>query len=78
MEEVARHQLQENTLIPGALDFSTVRGLSREVEQLLTRHRPQTVGQAGRIAGVTPAAIALLLVHLRRFQPLPAESQHIA
>ncbi len=78
MEEVARHQLQENTVIPEALDFSMVRGLSREVEQVLTRHRPQTVGQAGRIAGVTPAAIALLLVHLRRFQPLPAESQHIA
>ncbi len=78
MEEVTRHQHQENAAIPESLDFSTVRGLSREVEQLLTRHRPQTVGQAGRIAGVTPAAIALLLVHLRRFQPLPAESQHIA
>jgi len=78
MEEVTRHRHQENTVIPGHLDFSTVRGLSREVEQLLTRHRPQTVGQAGRIAGVTPAATALLLVHLRRSQPLPVESQHIA
>ena len=65
-EEVARHRDQESLEIPDQLDYSLVRGLSREVEQLLTRHRPQTVGQAGRIAGVTPAAIALLLVHLRR------------
>ncbi|MHB8354481.1 MAG: tRNA uridine-5-carboxymethylaminomethyl(34) synthesis enzyme MnmG [Burkholderiales bacterium] len=78
LEEVMRHRRQESTVIPGHLDFSTVRGLSREVEQLLTRHRPQTVGQAGRIAGVTPAAVALLLVHLRRSQPFTAESRHIA
>ncbi len=78
LEEVSRHRNQEQTVIPEQLDFSTVRGLSREVEQLLARHRPQTVGQAGRIAGVTPAAIALLLVHLRRFQTLPNESQRIA
>ncbi|MBU6505157.1 MAG: tRNA uridine-5-carboxymethylaminomethyl(34) synthesis enzyme MnmG [Betaproteobacteria bacterium] len=65
-EEVARHRDQEHLLIPDNMDYARVRGLSREVEQLLTRHRPQTVGQASRIAGVTPAAVALLLVHLRR------------
>ncbi|MDE2344678.1 MAG: tRNA uridine-5-carboxymethylaminomethyl(34) synthesis enzyme MnmG [Betaproteobacteria bacterium] len=65
-EEVARHRDQEHLPIPDHMDFASVRGLSREVEQLLNRHRPQTVGQASRIAGVTPAAVALLLVHLRR------------
>lgn len=65
-EEVARHRDQEHLPIPDDMDYACVRGLSREVEQLLTRHRPQTVGQASRIAGVTPAAVALLLVHLRR------------
>ncbi|MDE1989919.1 MAG: tRNA uridine-5-carboxymethylaminomethyl(34) synthesis enzyme MnmG [Betaproteobacteria bacterium] len=65
-EEVARHRDQEHLPIPDDMDYARVRGLSREVEQLLTRHRPQTVGQASRIAGVTPAAVALLLVHLRR------------
>jgi tRNA uridine 5-carboxymethylaminomethyl modification enzyme len=43
-----------------------VRGLSIEVQQKLTQHRPETIGQAARISGVTPAAIALLLVHLKR------------
>ncbi len=65
-EEVERHRQQEHLPIPDGMDFAAVRGLSREVEQLLSRHRPQTLGQAGRIAGVTPAALALLLVHLRR------------
>ena len=65
-EEVERHRQQEHLPIPDEMDFAAVRGLSREVEQLLSRHRPQTIGQAGRIAGVTPAALALLLVHLRR------------
>jgi tRNA uridine 5-carboxymethylaminomethyl modification enzyme len=48
-----------------------VRGLSAEVQQKLNRHRPETLGQAARISGVTPAAISLLLVHLKRgFRPL--------
>jgi tRNA uridine 5-carboxymethylaminomethyl modification enzyme len=47
-----------------------VRGLSVEVQQKLDRHRPETIGQASRISGITPAAISLLLVHLKRgFQP---------
>ena len=48
------------------LDYTAVRGLSKEVQQKLNQHRPETVGQASRIQGVTPAAISLLLVHLKR------------
>ena len=47
-------------------DYAKVRGLSVEVQQKLNRHRPQTLGQASRISGVTPAAISVLLVHLKR------------
>jgi tRNA uridine 5-carboxymethylaminomethyl modification enzyme len=52
--------------LPEAIAYSRVRGLSFEVQQQLNAHRPETLGQAGRISGVTPAAISLLLVHLRR------------
>lgn len=65
-EEVARHEAHETTRIPPALDYDRVRGLSIEVRQKLKTQRPETVGQAARISGVTPAAISLLLVHLKR------------
>lgn len=65
-DEVARGRRLEAMAIPDGLDYERVRGLSHEVRQLLQNHRPGTVAQAGRIAGVTPAAISLLLVHLRR------------
>jgi tRNA uridine 5-carboxymethylaminomethyl modification enzyme len=52
--------------LPRELDYRTVKGLSAEVQQKLERHRPETIGQAARISGVTPAAISLLLVHLKR------------
>jgi tRNA uridine 5-carboxymethylaminomethyl modification enzyme len=55
----------EGTEIPAEFDFDAVGGLSTEVRQKLAAVRPRTVGQAGRIAGVTPAAISLLLVYLR-------------
>ena len=64
--EVERHAAQERLPIPADLDYAAVRGLSREVQQKLAQHRPETVGQASRIQGVTPAAISLLLVHLKR------------
>jgi tRNA uridine 5-carboxymethylaminomethyl modification enzyme len=64
--EIARQLEQEETRLPAALDYSRVRGLSIEVQQKLNAHRPETLGQAGRISGVTPAAISLLLVHLKR------------
>jgi tRNA uridine 5-carboxymethylaminomethyl modification enzyme len=65
-DEVARHEAHESTRIPADLDYALVAGLSIEVRQKLAAARPETVGQAGRISGVTPAAISLLLVHLKR------------
>ncbi len=65
--EIARQQRYENTRLPATLDYSQVRGLSAEVTQKLLKHRPASIGQAARISGITPAAISLLLVHLRKF-----------
>ncbi len=65
-DEVARQAAYETLALPEALDYSEVIGLSREVCQKLQAHRPQTLGQAARIQGVTPAAFGLLLVHLKR------------
>ncbi|MFQ5756542.1 MAG: tRNA uridine-5-carboxymethylaminomethyl(34) synthesis enzyme MnmG [Acidiferrobacterales bacterium] len=64
--EIEQHLRHEHTLLSPDFDYRGVRGLSAEVQQKLAAHRPATVGQASRIAGVTPAAISLLLVHLRR------------
>jgi len=64
--EVARRKLLEEMAIPEAFDYAEVRGLSVEARQKLMAHRPQTLGQAGRISGITPAAISLLAVHLKR------------
>jgi tRNA uridine 5-carboxymethylaminomethyl modification enzyme len=69
--EVERLASHESTLLPVDLDYTAVRGLSKEVQQKLDRHRPQTLGQAGRISGVTPAAISLLMVHLKRTSARP-------
>ncbi len=65
-EEVERQQANENTAMPEDLDYADVRGLSTEVTQKLNAQRPRTLGQAGRISGITPAAMSLLLVHLKR------------
>lgn len=65
-EEVARHLASESTRIPGSIDYERVRGLSVEVRQKLESQRPETIGQAARISGVTPAAVSLLLVHIKR------------
>jgi tRNA uridine 5-carboxymethylaminomethyl modification enzyme len=65
-EEVARHLAQEAQPIPADLDYRDVRGLSNEARQKLASGKPETVGQAARISGITPAAISLLLVHLKR------------
>jgi tRNA uridine 5-carboxymethylaminomethyl modification enzyme len=64
--EVARQIGQESLALPNDLDYRTVRGLSIEVQQKLNTHRPETLGQAARLSGVTPAAVSLLLVHLKR------------
>jgi len=67
-DEIARQQRHETAAIPAGFDYVGVRGLSAEVQQKLERVRPETVGQAQRIPGMTPAAISLLLVHLARLQ----------
>jgi tRNA uridine 5-carboxymethylaminomethyl modification enzyme len=65
-DEVERREGQESARLPADLDYAEVRGLSIEACQTLARQRPETIGQAARISGITPAAISLLLVHLRR------------
>ena len=65
-EEIARNRADEDARIPHDLDYAAVRGLSFEVRQKLGAQRPETLGQAARISGITPAAISLLAVHLRR------------
>ncbi|MCK7592465.1 tRNA uridine-5-carboxymethylaminomethyl(34) synthesis enzyme MnmG [Pseudomarimonas salicorniae] len=65
-EEIARQRRSEGTPIPPGFDYAGVSGLSAEVRQKLERVRPESVGQAMRIPGLTPAAISLLLVHLKR------------
>jgi tRNA uridine 5-carboxymethylaminomethyl modification enzyme len=65
-EEIERQRRHENTAIPSGFDYDKVRGLSAEVLLKLKRSLPATIGQAARISGVTPAAISLLLVHLKR------------
>jgi tRNA uridine 5-carboxymethylaminomethyl modification enzyme len=64
--EIARQSEQESTPLPADLDYRSVRGLSIEVQQKLNLHRPETLGQAARLSGITPAAVSLLLVHLKR------------
>jgi tRNA uridine 5-carboxymethylaminomethyl modification enzyme len=66
LQEVARASTYEHLVLPTGLDYRHVTALSHEVRQKLSRHRPATLGQAARISGVTPAAISLLLVHLKR------------
>ncbi|MEJ2590736.1 MAG: tRNA uridine-5-carboxymethylaminomethyl(34) synthesis enzyme MnmG [Candidatus Thiodiazotropha sp.] len=65
-DEIERHRASEAVSLPLDLDYGGVRGLSSEVREKFQRHRPQTLGQASRIPGVTPAAISLLLIHLKK------------
>jgi len=64
--EIAKQRNSENTLLPYDMDYTKVLGLSAEVRQKLMEHRPASIGQASRIPGITPAAISLLLVHLKK------------
>ena len=77
-EEVERTMSMDNLLVPADFDFALVPALSFEVRQKLTRHRPATVGQASRISGVTPAAISLLLVHLKKRRAKAAAEDALA
>ena len=65
-EEIERLATQENLLIPVDFDYMAIDALSIEVRQKLAQQRPGTIGQASRISGVTPAAVALLLIHLKK------------
>jgi len=65
-DEIEKHQRHEDMRLPEELDYASVRGLSIEARQKLLRHRPATLGHAARLSGITPAAISLLLVHLKR------------
>ncbi len=65
-EEIERQRRHEELPLPADLDYAGVHGLTREVREKLIRHLPRTLGQAGRIPGLTPAAISLLLIHLKR------------
>jgi len=82
-KEVERHEHYENLKLPAKLDYMEVKALSIEVRQKLNKHQPETLGQASRIAGVTPAAISLLLVHLKKggfkgFTTAPTDAQTAA
>jgi tRNA uridine 5-carboxymethylaminomethyl modification enzyme len=65
-DEIGRSEQFETLVLPGDMNYLEVRGLSIEVQQKLNLHKPESIGQAARISGVTPAAISLLLVHLKR------------
>lgn len=65
-DEVERAAYYEHLALPRDLDYQQVSALSIEVRQKLNRHKPETLGQASRISGITPAAISLLLIHLKR------------
>ena len=66
IDEVARSRGQQNTKLPNDLDYREIHGLPIEAQQKLNAHKPETIGQASRISGITPAAISLLLVYLKR------------
>jgi len=66
--EVSRRDTIETVPLPADFDYSQVSGLSKEIQQKLGKQRPETLGQASRISGITPAAIALLLVYLKKQQ----------
>lgn len=73
-DEVSKQESHETTRLPESIDYDAVHGLSFEVRQKFKQHRPETVGQAARISGVTPAAISLLLVHLKRINRKSADA----
>lgn len=67
-EEIARSERSDDVKIPDSFDYKSISGLSNEIVAKLTKTKPQTIGQASRISGVTPAAISLLLVFLKKFR----------
>ena len=64
--EIEKLRASEETKLPSGLDYQKISGLSKEIQSKLEQHRPETLGQASRIPGVTPAAISLLMIHLKK------------
>jgi tRNA uridine 5-carboxymethylaminomethyl modification enzyme len=77
-EDIERQRRNEDTRLPDDFDYAAVRGLSNEVRQRLIEHRPATLGQAARIPGITPAAVSLLLIHLKRRDGGPGRTERVA
>ncbi|MDB3869546.1 tRNA uridine-5-carboxymethylaminomethyl(34) synthesis enzyme MnmG [Candidatus Thioglobus sp.] len=67
-EEIEKYRKNENTALPASMDYHTIQALSTEVRQKLTQHQPETIGQASRIQGVTPASISILLIYLKTYK----------
>jgi tRNA uridine 5-carboxymethylaminomethyl modification enzyme len=65
-DEIERHRRNEETRLPADLDYTQVAGLSHEVRQKLSESRPATIGLASRLPGMTPAAVSILIVHLKK------------
>jgi len=76
--EVQKQQAHEQTEIPTDLDYAAVSGLSVEVRQKLLAHQPRTLGQAARLSGVTPAAVSLLWIHLKRMRSASGAQSRVA
>jgi tRNA uridine 5-carboxymethylaminomethyl modification enzyme len=76
-DEIAKQKGSENINLDGAIDYNDVHGLSIEARQKLLAHKPETIGQAGRISGITPATISLLLVYLKRKHKKQAQQPNI-
>ncbi len=76
-DEIAKQKGSENIKLDGAIDYNDVHGLSIEARQKLLAHKPETIGQAGRISGITPATISLLLVYLKRKHKKQAQQPNI-
>jgi tRNA uridine 5-carboxymethylaminomethyl modification enzyme len=74
-DEVTRRQGQDDMVLPSNIDYAEVRGLSFEARQKLSQQRPATIGHASRISGITPAAISILLVHMKRHHRVAGEPQ---
>ena len=75
-DEIEKLRAAETTALPADFDYEQVKGLSNEVKQKLGTVRPETLGQAGRIPGVTPAAISLLMIYLKKHRHQNKAAQH--
>ena len=68
LDEIEKYRKNEDTRLPESMDYNTIQALSAEVRQKLSLHRPETIGQASRLQGVTPASISILLVYLKTYK----------